>query len=263
MRKRLQRVRDKLREEVEVSEQRHVRPEDLRADLPALVVELLARPRLNDLPENPVGRVLEDLRFMHPDCVEITLPEMIDFTQARATVGDDALYIDHVELHRVDDRNILRYDLTLPLFMSVRYEGRPLHLWSAGKAYRRCQIDATHLDAFHQMEVFHLDEAQRLDPWRVTAQVLEAIDRILPGRTLKIVPTTYTMCNQAWELEIESDGRWFEALAWGVFSDRIVRHLGADPSIHRAIGIGCGLERLAMLRYGIDDIRKIEGARVA
>jgi phenylalanyl-tRNA synthetase alpha subunit len=52
-------------------------------------------------------------------------------------------------------------------------------------------------------------------------------------------------------------------LAWGVFIDRIVRHLGADPSTHTAIGVGHGLERLAMLRYGIDDIRKVEGARVA
>ncbi len=39
--------------------------------------------------------------------------------------------------------------------------------------------------------------------------------------------------------------------------------LGADPAKHTAVGIGCGLERLAMLRYGIDDIRKIESARVA
>jgi phenylalanyl-tRNA synthetase alpha chain len=71
------------------------------------------------------------------------------------------------------------------------------------------------------------------------------------------------MCRQAWELEIEQDGRWYEVLAWGVFIDRIVRHLGADPSTHTAIGVGHGLERLAMLRYGIDDIRKVEGARVA
>ena len=41
------------------------------------------------------------------------------------------------------------------------------------------------------------------------------------------------------------------------------RHLGGDPAVHRAIGVGHGLERLAMLRYGIDDIRKIDGARVA
>jgi phenylalanyl-tRNA synthetase alpha subunit len=52
-------------------------------------------------------------------------------------------------------------------------------------------------------------------------------------------------------------------LVWGVFTDRIVAHLGGDPKKHTAIGVGVGLERLAMLRYGIDDIRKVEAARVA
>ena len=56
MRKRLQRIRDRLRKEMEVSEQRAIRPEDIRRDLPAKVVELLARPRLIDLPESPSAR---------------------------------------------------------------------------------------------------------------------------------------------------------------------------------------------------------------
>ena len=52
-------------------------------------------------------------------------------------------------------------------------------------------------------------------------------------------------------------------LSRGVFTDKIVRHLGGNPSVHAAIGVGYGLERCAMLRYGIDDIRKVERARVA
>jgi phenylalanyl-tRNA synthetase alpha chain len=71
------------------------------------------------------------------------------------------------------------------------------------------------------------------------------------------------MCSQAWELKVEDNGRWFEVLAWGVFTDRIVTHLGADPSRYTAIGVGYGLERLATLRYGIDDIRKMDISRVA
>jgi phenylalanyl-tRNA synthetase alpha subunit len=89
------------------------------------------------------------------------------------------------------------------------------------------------------------------------------VNRLLPGRAVKIIPTTYAMCSEAWELAVEDDGRWFEVLAWGIFTDRIVRHLGGDPERHTAVGVGHGLERLAMLRYGIDDIRKIETARVA
>jgi phenylalanyl-tRNA synthetase alpha subunit len=111
--------------------------------------------------------------------------------------------------------------------------------------------------------VFWLDDTARIDPWAFTGRVLAATDRMLPGRTVKLVPTEYTMCRQAWELSVDVDGDWFEVLAWGIFSDKIVGHLGGDPSRHTAVGFGCGLERIAMLRYGIDDIRKVESARAS
>src|SRR5262245_31398469 len=263
MRKRLQRIRDKLRKEVEVSEQRHMSPEQIGRDLPAKVVELLARPQLTDLPDNPVGRTLEDLRGVFADFTTRNLPEVVDFEEARKTIGDDALYIEPIELHRVDEGRILRYDLTLPLLLQVRYEGQPLRVWTSGKAYRRCQTDARHLEAFHQAEALWVDERGVADAWRLTGRILQSVDRVLPGRSVKIVPTQYPMCTQAWELEVEDAGAWVEVLAWGTFIDKIVRHLGGDPSRHTAVGVGYGLERLAMLRYGIDDIRKIDVASVA
>ena len=263
MRKRLQRIRDKLRKEIEVAEQRAIRPEDIRSDFPAKVVELLARPQLTDLPENPVGKVLETLRGVYEGFERVELPEIVDFADAQKTIGSVAMYIDPVELHHVDDRRILRYDLTLPLLLTVRSEGKPMRIWTSGKAYRLCQIDAMHLDAFHQAEMLWLDDRSRLDPWQATGLVLRSIDRIFPGRTMKIVPTQYAMCSQSWELEVDDGGRWFEVMAWGVFTDRIVEHLGGDPSRQTAIGIGYGLERVAMLRYWIDDIRKIDVAHVA
>jgi RNA polymerase sigma-70 factor (ECF subfamily) len=263
MRKRLQRIRDKLRKEMEVVEQRGIRQEEIRPDFPAKVVELLARPQLTDLPENPVGRILELLRTVYADFTELSLPEIVDFHEARKSIGNEALYLDPIELHRVDEHRILRYDLTLPLLLTARYQGHPLQIWTAGKAYRLCQIDATHLEAFHQADVMCMDERGRLDLWHMTGRVLKSVDVLLPGRAVKIVPTEYPMCSQAWQLEVEDDGRWFEVLAWGAFTDRIVKHLGGDPNVHTAVGVGHGLERIAMLRYGIDDIRKIEVADVA
>jgi len=263
MRKRLQRIRDKLRKEIEMAEQREIRPEEIGRDLPAKVVELLARPRLTDLPENPVGRVLEELRSVFADFVPSELPEVVDLQEARKTIADVAMYVDAGELHQLGDGRILRYDLTLPLLMTARCGGQPLRLWASGKAYRVCQVDATHLEAFHQAEAFWLDERAQLDPWRMTGKVLQSIDRVLPGRAVKVVPTRYPMCTQSWELEVEDEGKWVEVLAWGVFIDRIVAHVGGDPERHFAVGVGYGLERLAMMKYGIDDIRRIDIASVA
>jgi RNA polymerase sigma-70 factor (ECF subfamily) len=263
MRKRLQRVRDKLRKEVDVSEQRALPPEAIPANLPATIVELLARPQLTELPEHPVGEVLTAIRRVFADHAAVDLPEIVDLSRVDTGVTADAMYVEASELHHLDDRRILRYDLTLPLLSTVRYTGAPLRLFASGKAYRRGRLDATHAEAFHQAEVLSVDDRTRLDPWRVTGQVLESIEANLPGRSVRITPTRYAMCSRAWELEVDDDGHWFEVMAWGVFTDAIVRHLGADPAVHTAIGVGYGLDRLAMLRYGIDDIRKIESARVA
>ncbi|HUA24531.1 MAG TPA: sigma-70 family RNA polymerase sigma factor [Steroidobacteraceae bacterium] len=265
MRKRLQRIRSRLRqhieaEEIEMVKQRGVDPEAVAAHLPGKIVELLASPRLTDIPENPVGQMLRQLRAAFPEFTELPLPEIVDLREA---VAKDAMYLKPSELHRVDANRILRYDLTLPLLLTARYEGQPIRVWSCGKVYRVCEAGAKHLEAFHQLEVLWLDERERADRWQLTGRVLESVERALPGRSVKIVPVEYPMCERAWELEIDDNGKWMEVLAWGVFADRIVAHLGGDPSRHVAMGVGYGLERLAMLRHGIDDIRKIDVARVA
>jgi RNA polymerase sigma-70 factor (ECF subfamily) len=263
MRKRLQRIRDKLRKDIEMSEQSEISSAQSPRDLPARIVELLSRPQLTNLPENPVGHVTRLLRGIFPTFAPVELPEFVDLGSARSSVTGDAIYVDASELHHVDDRRILRYDMTLPLLMTRRYEGEPMQLWIEGKAYRRGRLDATHLEAFHQVEVFWLGNRGEVDGWRLTAMVLQSVEAVLPGATVRIVPTKYAMCSQAWEMEVEVDGQLHEVMAWGVFTDRIVRHLGADPARHVAVGAGYGLERLAALRYGIDDIRKIEGLTVA
>lgn len=265
MRKRLQRMRDRLRRyiesrEIEMAKERGVDPAAGAAHLPGKIVELLASPRLTDIPENPVGRVLRQLREAYPEFTELSLPEIIDVAPA---IVKDAMYVKPSELHRVDADKILRYDLTLPLLLTARYEGHPIRVWSSGKTYRVCEADTKHLEAFHQLEVLWLDDRAKLDRWQLTGRVLESVEQVLPGRSVKIVPVQYPMCERAWELEVDEKGEWLEVLAWGVFTDRIVSHLGGDPARHVAMGVGYGLERFAMLRYGIDDIRKIDVARVA
>jgi RNA polymerase sigma factor (sigma-70 family) len=267
MRKRLQRIRDRLRqfieaEEIEIMKQSGVDPGTVAAQLPGKIVELLASPRLTDIPENPVGRMLGQLREVYQEFAEQALPEIVDIGEARE-ITKEAMYVKPSELHHVDANKILRYDLTLPLLLTIRYEGRPIRVWSSGKTYRVCQADATHLEAFHQFELLWLDDREKLDPWQLTGRVLQSVDRMLPGRAVKIMSVQYPMCSRAWELGVDEDGEWIEVLAWGIFTDRIVSHLGGDPTRHTAMGVGYGLERFAMLRYGIDDIRKIDVARVA
>ncbi len=222
MRKRMQRIREKLRKDIEMSEQSEIRTGQSPRDLPARIVELLSRPQLTNLPENPVGQVTQILRGVFSECVPAELPEFIDFAAAREAATSDAIYVEESELHHVDERRILRYDMTLPLLMTKRYQGQPMNLWMEGKVYRQGRLDAKHLEAFHQAEVFWLGNRGEVDAWRMTTMVLQSVDAVLPGSTVRIVPMKYAMCSQAWELEVERDGQFHEVMAWGVFTDRIV-----------------------------------------
>jgi phenylalanyl-tRNA synthetase alpha chain len=246
-----------------MTERRAIEGERLPGDLPGKIVELLARPQLTDLPENPVGKVLELVRGVYAGFEEREFPEVVDWAAAEQSIGREALYIDAAELHRVDQGRILRYDITLPLLMHVRFEGTPLRIFSTGKTYRACEPDATHLEAFHQAEVFCLDDRRRLDKWQLMTLVLRTVEAAMPGLPVRLSPTSYPMCAEAWDVDVEWHGRWWEVIAFGVFTDRVVSHLGANPATHTAIGAGYGLERLAMLRYGIDDIRKMDVSNVA
>jgi RNA polymerase sigma factor (sigma-70 family) len=263
MRKRLQRIRDRLRKEIEMAERRSIDVTDLPGNLPEKIVELLAQPQLTVLPDNPVGKVLELVRGVFAGFADREFPEVVDWTEAERTIVRDAVYVAPHELHRIDERRILRYDLTLPLLMHVRFESAPIRIFAAGKAYRVCQPDATHLEAFHQAEVFCLDERARVDIWSILGLVLRSASVTMPGLPVRISPTEYPMCSQAWDVDVDYQGRWWEVAACGVFTDRIVSHLGGDPKVHTALGVGYGLERFAMLRYGVDDIRKLDVSKVA
>lgn len=132
---------------------------------------------------------------------------------------------------------------------------------AAGKVYRRERESATHLEAFHQLELLAIDDRGRLDAWQFGARVLDAINRLLPRAEVRLVPTDYPMCSRAWSLDVKPAGggaeEWIELMAWGTYADWVLRGLGADPGCQIALGAGFGLERAAALMHGIDDIRKV------
>lgn len=257
MRKRLQRIRDKLREEIEMEEQRILTNHPVPLELPAKIAELLAQPRLMDIPENPVAVVASLLRGAFPGYTEVTLPEELDLGLATKRLGGDAVYVERSKLQQIAGERVLRYDLTLPMLLNVQWSGAGQRLTTTGKAYRQETVSATHLEAFHQLELFAIDTRDTIDAWGFAGRILDAVDRVLPRAEVRVTPTEYTMCRRAWSLDVLRDGTWVEVLAWGEYADWVITGLGADPQRHGALGAGVGLERLAALKYSIDDIRKM------
>jgi phenylalanyl-tRNA synthetase alpha chain len=238
-------------------ERQTTRHEALPDDVSERVVELLARPALVDLPDSPVGQLSERLKALFSAYEPVETSEFVDLESARKLLLHDPVYVPAERLFHVDATRILRYDLSLPLALSARGRGAPLRLLSAGKVYRDEIESATHLAAFHQLELLALDDAANNDPWAFVGRVLQVLDQLLPGLPQRVERTDYPFCERAWDIGVELDGEYSELLGCGVYKADVVRLLGGDPERHVALGLGLGLERLASLHFQVPDIRKL------
>jgi RNA polymerase sigma-70 factor (ECF subfamily) len=262
MRKRLQRIRDRLRKDAEMSEQQNIGGVSLPANMPAQVVELLARPKLVDLPENPVGKIAEILKARYAGHQWIDVPETVEVEEARRVTGNDRFDLPRDMMHFVDPNQFLRYDITLPMLIAAKNCGVPARLIATGQVYRNQTPNPMREQSFHQLEILILDSRDALDPWAFMGETLHVIADLLPGRDTMIESVDFPDSSRAWEISARADGNWVSVLAWGIYTDAVVKHLGGDPARHRAFGLGYGLERMAALHFGYDDIRKLATARV-
>lgn len=257
MRKRLQRIRDNLRKEIEIMERQLTTAESLPDSLPERVLELLSRPVLVDLPDSPVGALTDRIKALFPEYTNVETSEIVDLLSARRRLTHDPVYVPSDKLFHVDAARILRYDLSLPLTLGAAGRGAPLRLLTAGKVYRDETESTTHLSAFHQLELLSLDQHERSDAWAFVGRILSVLDALLPGLPQRVERTDYPFCSRAWDIGVEVDGRYVELLGCGVYKPDVVTLLGGDPAQHVALGLGLGLERLASLHYHEPDIRKL------
>ena len=255
VRKRLQRIRERLRKEMSMD----------TAQLPQRIVELLSKPDLTALPENPVGAIWEDFRREHDGFAEVDLPEKIDPVEVRRILGEAPA------AGRLDDflagaerQQWLRRELTAPMLMAAAMrDGDSQRLIATGKCYRtEDEESSTRLHAFHQAEVLWIGEG--LSEWSIMGPFTAFIERLSGSARLKIEQFEYSLyCDRGWQVFAQWPGSdWNSVAGWGRMRPDVVEHLGYESDRFTAVGLGLGLERLAMLRYDIADIRRMEAERI-
>jgi len=130
----------------------------------------------------------------------------------------------------------------------------PLAFTSAGKVYRK-DDDATHLPMFHQVEGIYVDE-------NVTfANLKDLIHQILHnlfGKDVEIRfrPSYFPFTEPSAEVDILSEsGKWLEILGCGIVNPIVLENCKIDSNKYSGLAFGLGVERIAMLKYGVNDIR--------
>ena len=133
-------------------------------------------------------------------------------------------------------------------------QGAPLRLIAPGRVYR-CDSDMTHTPMFHQVEGLVIDTDVSFA--NLKAILHEFIERFFErSATLRFRPSYFPFTEPSAEVDILSEsGRWLEVLGCGMVHPKVLGNAGIDAEKYTGYAFGIGIERLAMLKYGIDDIR--------
>ena len=152
-------------------------------------------------------------------------------------------------------KNVLRTHTSPVQIRSMLETKPPIAFTSAGKVYRK-DDDATHLPMFHQVEGICVDK-------NITfANLKDLIHKILHdlfGNNVEIRfrPSYFPFTEPSAEVDILSErGKWLEILGCGIVNPVVLENCKIDSSVYSGLAFGLGVERIAMLKYGVNDIRE-------
>ncbi len=136
----------------------------------------------------------------------------------------------------------------------------PIRMVSPGRVYRRDTSDATHSANFHQIECLYVDKNVTV---RDLKALLDYIFASLLGKDTKtrFRPHYFGYTEPSFEVDLSAqhlpkvNKEWIEIGGCGMVDPAVFEGVGYDPAVWSGYAFGMGLERLAMLMYGIDDIR--------
>jgi phenylalanyl-tRNA synthetase alpha chain len=143
--------------------------------------------------------------------------------------------------------------------------GAPLYVIAPGRVYRS-DSDATHTPMFHQVEGLVIDKGITLGhlKWTLGTFLKAFFER--DDVVLRMRPSYFPFTEPSAEVDVGwsmEKGRrvvggqegWMEVLGSGMVHPRVIANMGLDPDGWQGFAFGCGIDRLAMLKYGMDDLR--------
>jgi phenylalanyl-tRNA synthetase alpha chain len=161
----------------------------------------------------------------------------------------------YVDLNDSEGRPLVLRTHTSPMQMRyARMHKPPIKVIAPGRTYR-VDSDATHSPMFHQVEGLWIDEGISFaDLKSVYTDFLRRFfedDKL----ELRFRPSFFPFTEPSAEIDMKFKDGWLELSGSGQVHPDVVRNFGLDPERYTGFAFGTGLERLAMLRYGIDDVR--------
>ncbi len=163
---------------------------------------------------------------------------------------------------------LLRTETSAMQIRTMESQHPPLYIVAPGRVYRKETPDATHSAAFHQLEGLAIDEGLTLADMKGT---LEAFAKAMfgPDQRIRLTPSYFPFVEPGAQVEVTcfvcggsgercrtcKESGWIELLGSGMVHPAVLENVGYDSERYTGFAFGIGIDRAAMLRYGISDIR--------
>jgi phenylalanyl-tRNA synthetase alpha chain len=224
---------------------------------------------------HPVSQVMDELAEIFADLgfSVATGPEIEDdwhnFTALNfpenhpARAMHDTFYMDRTDANA--HPMLLRTHTSPVQIRTMQSQPPPLYIIAPGRTYRS-DSDATHTPMFHQVEGLVIDRGITLGHLKWTLETFLKAFFERDDIVLRLRPSFFPFTEPSAEVDIGytiQNGRrvlggtdhWMELLGSGMVHPRVIANCGLDPEIWQGFAFGCGIDRLAMLKYGMDDLR--------
>ena len=159
-----------------------------------------------------------------------------------------------------DKRPLLRTHTSSVQIRVMKSQPPPIRIIAPGRVYRRDNADATHNPTFHQIEGLYVDKNVTVSDLKGTVEFVFK-ELMGPDVKLRFRPHYFSYTEPSMEIDftnalVKKLGKdWLEIAGCGMVHPQVFENVGYDPEVWTGWAFGFGIERIAMLRYGINDIR--------
>lgn len=156
----------------------------------------------------------------------------------------------------LSDGRLLRTHTSPVQLRALESRRPPLRAVSIGRIFRHEELDATHENTFHQVEGLLVDRDVSV------AHLVWTLRTVLTGLfgrevEVRLRPAYFPFVEPGFEMDMRFRGRWMEILGCGLVHPRVLEAGGVDPGTWSGFAFGMGVDRVALLRHGIEDIRHL------
>ncbi len=220
--------------------------------------------------KHPLITVLDDLKdiFIGMGFSIAEGPEVeLDYYNFEAlNIPKDHPARDTQDTFYIDESVVMRTQTSPVQIRTMEEQKPPIRIISPGRVYRSDAMDATHSPVFHQVEGLVIDKNITMADLKGTLEVF--VKKLYGEETrLRFRPHHFPFTEPSAEVDIscfncggegcricKGEG-WIEILGCGMVHPKVLKNCGIDPEEYSGFAFGIGLERVAMFRYDIDDIR--------